>query len=67
MTAIHPQYIRDTAGKQLVVLPLHEFNALLEELDDQDDIRLYDEAQKDDSSEKISLYDYLEKRKMKNA
>ncbi len=29
MVAIHPQYITDTAGKSLVILPKNEFDSLL--------------------------------------
>jgi hypothetical protein len=44
MVTVHPQYITDSAGKKLVVLPIKEFNILMEELEDLDDIRLYDQA-----------------------
>ncbi len=47
MITLHPQYIEDTAGQKLVVLPQTEFDALLEELEEIEDIRLYDEAKKD--------------------
>jgi PHD/YefM family antitoxin component YafN of YafNO toxin-antitoxin module len=53
--AIHPQYITDTAGKNLVILPQHEFDALLEELEELRDILLYDEAKKNDTGERISM------------
>ena len=55
MLTLHPQYIRDTAGKSLVVLPQHEFNVLMEELDELEDIRLYDEAKKNDTGEHIPM------------
>jgi PHD/YefM family antitoxin component YafN of YafNO toxin-antitoxin module len=45
MNAIHPQYITDTDGKKVsVVIPLAEYEQILEELDELDDIKLYDEA-----------------------
>jgi len=44
MVTVHPQFITDTAGKKLVVLPIKEFNSLMEELEDIDDVRLYDKA-----------------------
>ncbi len=44
MLTVHPQYITDTAGKKLVVLPIKEFKTMMDELEDLDDIRLYDEA-----------------------
>lgn len=48
MIAIHPQYITDNTGKKLsAVIPMNEFNTLLEELEDLEDIRLYDESKND--------------------
>jgi PHD/YefM family antitoxin component YafN of YafNO toxin-antitoxin module len=45
MVTVHPQYITDTQGKKLsVVLPLDEFETIMEELEELEDIRLYDEA-----------------------
>lgn len=45
MLNVHPQYITDNRGKKLsVVLPMQEFKTIMEELDDLDDIRLYDAA-----------------------
>lgn len=47
MLTVNPQYITDDAGKKLsVVLSIAEFNSLMEELDELDDIRLYDDAKK---------------------
>jgi hypothetical protein len=46
MLALHPQYITDIAGKKLVVLSIHKFNKIIEELEDLEDIKLYDEAKK---------------------
>jgi hypothetical protein len=47
MLAIHPQYINDAEGnKSLVVLPAVEFENILEELEELEDIRLYDDAKK---------------------
>lgn len=63
MIAIHPQYIKDTAGKNLVVLPQNEFDILMEELEELEDIKLFDEAKKEDTGERILLSDYLKKRK----
>ncbi len=45
MVTVHPQYITDNAGKKIsVVLPLKEFKTIMEELEELEDIRLYDEA-----------------------
>ena len=49
MVTGHPQYVTDPSGKKLsVILPINEFNILMEELEELDDIRLYDEAKKDE-------------------
>ena len=65
MIDLHPQYITDTAGKKLVVLPLNEFNNLLEELEELDDIRVYDEAKNEDDGERILFSDYVKARENK--
>jgi hypothetical protein len=59
MLTLHPQYIKDTAGKSLVVLPQHEFDILMEELDELEDIRLYDEAKKNDTGERVPMEEAL--------
>lgn len=41
----NPQYITDNKGKKLsVVLPMKEYKKMMEELEELEDIRLYDEA-----------------------
>lgn len=47
MSPIHPQFITDTAGKKLVVLPANEFDMMMEELEELEDIHLYDESKAD--------------------
>lgn len=48
MISIKPQYITDAKGNKLsVVLPIKDFNMLIEELEDLYDQRLYDEAKAD--------------------
>ncbi len=48
MLTVHPQYITDNKGKKIsAVLPIKEFNTLLEELEELEDIRLYDESKND--------------------
>jgi hypothetical protein len=45
MLTVHPQYITDNSGKKIsVVLPMKEFKTIMDELDELEDIRLYDEA-----------------------
>lgn len=47
MTALHPQFIINQAGEKVsVVLPLSEYNKLLEEAEDQNDLRQYVAAKK---------------------
>ena len=50
MLSLHPQYITDNTGKKIsAVLPIKEFKTLLDELEDLEDIRLYDESKNDSS------------------
>ncbi|MBK9105876.1 MAG: hypothetical protein IPL92_15220 [Saprospiraceae bacterium] len=45
MLSVHPQYITDKEGNKIsVVLPIKEYESLLEELEEMEDIKLYDEA-----------------------
>lgn len=46
MITLSPQYIKDTAGKKLVVLPAKQFNNIIEELEELEDIKRYDAAKK---------------------
>jgi PHD/YefM family antitoxin component YafN of YafNO toxin-antitoxin module len=63
MSTIHPQYITDEDGKKVsVVISLAEYEQILEELDELDDIRLYDEAKAD--KEPVTLFDdYVKQRR----
>jgi hypothetical protein len=55
MLTIKPQYVTDAQGNKLsVILPIKDFNALREELEDLYDQRLYDEA-KADNEPSISI------------
>ncbi len=45
MLNLHPQFITDKKGTKIsVVLPMKEFNTIMENLEELEDIRLYDEA-----------------------
>ncbi len=45
MLTLHPQFITDKKGKKLsVVFSIKEYNKLLEEMEDLEDVKLYDEA-----------------------
>ena len=42
-----PQYITDTQGKKIsVILSMKEYKRILEELENWEDVKLYDEAKK---------------------
>jgi hypothetical protein len=48
MLAIHAQYITDNTGKKIsAVLPIKEFKTILENLEELEDIKLYDESKND--------------------
>lgn len=71
MLTLHPQYIKDAEGNNsLVVLSTKEFETIMEELEDLEDVRLYDEAKKNDTGERIPMNDVFEmieaKRKKKS-
>jgi hypothetical protein len=45
MLTLHPQFITDNSGKKIsVVLPMKDFQAIIEELEELEDIKLYDDA-----------------------
>ncbi|PZX50729.1 hypothetical protein LV84_03921 [Algoriphagus ratkowskyi] len=47
MLTIDPKFITDRSGKKIsVVLPIKDFEAMMEQLEDLEDIRLYDEGKK---------------------
>jgi len=49
MLKVQPQYITDHTGKKIaVVLPVEEFKTIMEELEELEDIKLYDEAKATD-------------------
>ena len=60
-----PQYITDNKGKKLsVILPMKEYEYLLNELEELEDIRVYDEV-KSRNEESIPFDEYLKQRKSK--
>lgn len=53
---LHPKYITDEKGNKVsVVLSIHEYNQLLTELDELEDVKLFDTAKKSDSGERFSM------------
>lgn len=59
------QFITDNKGTKVgVILPIKQYKKMIEELEELEDIKLYDEA-KADKGKSISLDDYLKKRTLK--
>lgn len=57
-----PQYITDDKGNKLsVIIPIKDYERLIEELEEWEDIRLYDEA-KEQKEERIPFAEYLKQR-----
>jgi hypothetical protein len=49
MITLEPQFIIDSEGNKIsVILPIKDYRALIEELEDLEDVRLYDEAKNSD-------------------
>ena len=45
MLHVHPQFITDTTGNRIsVILSMREYETIMEQLEELEDIRLYDEA-----------------------
>lgn len=55
MIKINPEFIKDSEGRNFVVLSQKEFDEILEELEELEDIRLFDEAKKNDTGERIPM------------
>ena len=56
MISVHPQYIKDNNGKNsYVILPAKEFDTLLQNMEELEDIRLYDKAKKEDDGQRIPM------------
>lgn len=56
-------YISDKDGKKLaVILPIEKYSKILEDLEEFEDIKLYDKAKAEDNGERVLLNDYLKKR-----
>ena len=61
------QFVTDDRGKKLaVILPIKDYEKMVEELEDMEDVRLYDEAKKEDDGKRILFSEYLKKRRAKN-
>jgi len=63
MITTAPQYITDIRGKKIsVILPIKEYERILEELEDWEDVKLYDEAKSEDTGEYMLFSDYVKNR-----
>lgn len=63
---LHPQYITDEHGKRVsVVLSIQQWQQVLDELEELDDIKLYDEV-KARKEPTVSLAEYRQKRQRAN-
>ncbi len=61
------QFITDGLGKKMaVILPINDYQKMLDSLEDLSDLRLYDQAKKEDDGSRISFDSYLKNRKAKN-
>lgn len=60
---LNPQFVIHPKGEKVaVILTMKENEKILTELEELEDIRLYDEAKVEDSDTKISISDYRKKR-----
>ena len=65
---LHPQFITDNSGNKIsVILSMKEYRSILEDLQELEDIRQYDETKKNDYGSRIKIDDYIKKRKTKSA
>ncbi|MFN0030519.1 MAG: hypothetical protein ACKVOR_00020 [Flavobacteriales bacterium] len=63
--SISIQFITNTKGKKIsAIVPIEKYKSMLEELDMQEDIKLYDEVMARNEP-RISFDEYLKKRKKK--
>ena len=50
------QFVTDDHGKKLaVILPMKDYQKMVDDLEDLEDVRLYDEAKKNDTGERIPM------------
>ena len=47
ITKVKPQFVTDNTGRKVsVILPMRDFKTIMEELEELEDVRLYDKAKK---------------------
>ena len=54
-TQLHPQYIKDSTGDQMVLLPHNEYHSILAEIEEWEDTMLYLQTKAMDNGERISM------------
>jgi hypothetical protein len=60
------QFLTDEKGNRTaVLLPIKKYNKMIEKLEDLEDVRLYDEAKREDDGYRISFDDYIKTREGK--
>jgi hypothetical protein len=57
----------EKGNRTAVLLPIKKYNKLIEKLEDLEDVRLYDEAKREDDGYRISFEDYLKTRESKKS
>lgn len=61
------QFLTDEKGNRTaVLLPIKKYIKLIEQLEDLEDVKLYDEAKKNDDGYRISIEDYMKTRNLKS-
>ncbi len=67
MKSINPQFLVDDLGnKTSVLLSISDYEALLEEIEDVEDVRLFDQVTEEHSDVSIGLEEYMKKRGLVN-
>ncbi len=62
------QFLTDEKGNRTaVLLPIKKYNQLIEKLEDLEDVRLYDQAKREDDGFRISFEDYIKTREGKRS
>jgi hypothetical protein len=62
------QFLTDEKGNRTaVLLPIKKYNKMIEKLEDLEDVRLYDEAKREDDGYRISFDDYIKTREGKKS
>ena len=67
MKSISPQFLVDDLGNRTsVLLSLSDYEALLEEIEDAEDNKLFEESMQEPNEDSISLDEYMIKRGLMN-